>query len=239
MLTSARAVYPSSSCRAPSTYGVLQFSASWPWGQSASSSGPPLEAPSKTPKQSLKQRVNVSDLLTRRAPVSDGSQKQDSGRQRQQQPWLPEAPAVEKPRAVYNAAALAYIGDAIYELYVRRHFLTPPQSMDKYNQQVMALVCCEAQHALLQELLKKRLLTKEELDILRWGKNVEAGHKRAKRRAGTMVYNSASSLETLVGFLYLTNVERLQEVMSQLGFCCENTFVGLATPKQSFLLINP
>ncbi|KAL2611525.1 hypothetical protein R1flu_023217 [Riccia fluitans] len=226
MLTSAGALLPISSCRSYLTSSVLQFSASWPWGQSASSSSPLLEvgqkAPSETLKQPMKQRVNVSHLLKRNPVVSEGERNQASGRQRQQQPWLPEAPVVEKPRAVHNAAALAYIGDAIYELYVRRHFLTPPQSMDKYNQQVMALVCCEAQHSLLQELLKKKVLTEEEKDVLRWGKNIEAGHKRAKRRAGTMVYNSASSLETLIGFLYLTNVRRLEEVMGHLGFGIED-----------------
>ncbi|XP_031372102.1 uncharacterized protein LOC116187500 isoform X1 [Punica granatum] len=44
--------------------------------------------------------------------------------------WLPSPPKVDKPRSVYNAASLAYIGDCIYELYARRHFLFPPLNID-------------------------------------------------------------------------------------------------------------
>lgn len=33
------------------------------------------------------------------------------------QVWLPLPPPVDKPRAKYNAASLAYLGDAIYEVY--------------------------------------------------------------------------------------------------------------------------
>ncbi|KAJ0988012.1 hypothetical protein J5N97_006368 [Dioscorea zingiberensis] len=40
--------------------------------------------------------------------------------------WLPIAPKVKKPRAIYNAASLAYMGDCIYELYARRHFCFLP-----------------------------------------------------------------------------------------------------------------
>ena len=85
--------------------------------------------------------------------------------------WLPTPPKVEKPRTVYNAATLAYIGDCIYEvvlytfslvilircsylncnvscnlqLYARRHFLFPPLSIDEYNERVTSVVRCEAQ----------------------------------------------------------------------------------------------
>ncbi|KAH7420722.1 hypothetical protein KP509_13G019200 [Ceratopteris richardii] len=131
--------------------------------------------------------------------------------------WLPEAPLVLRPRAQYNAASLAYLGDCIFELYVRVHFLSPPQSIDKYNTSVMGVVCCEAQDNLLQTLLKDQFLTEEEKDIVRWGKNVQTNHKKATRRAGAAVYSRASSLETLIGYLYLTNPNRLQEVMDKLG----------------------
>ncbi|KAK1549109.1 hypothetical protein Q3G72_012560 [Acer saccharum] len=59
--------------------------------------------------------------------------------------WLPNAPKVQKPRSVFNAAALAYIGDGIYELYARRHFLFPALSIEEYNDRVTAVVRCEAQ----------------------------------------------------------------------------------------------
>ncbi|KAI3803368.1 hypothetical protein L1987_31519 [Smallanthus sonchifolius] len=132
--------------------------------------------------------------------------------------WMPSAPKVEKPRSTYNAASLAYIGDCVYELYARRHFLFPPLNIEEYNDRVMAVVRCEAQDAMLQKLMNDKVLSEEERDILRWGKNISSSKTRTKKRAGVAVYNRASSLETLVGYLYLTNVKRLEEIMLKLGF---------------------
>ncbi|GMH03752.1 hypothetical protein Nepgr_005591 [Nepenthes gracilis] len=132
--------------------------------------------------------------------------------------WLPRPPMVEKPRSVYNAATLAYIGDCIFELYARRHFLSPALNIEEYNDRVMAVVRCEAQDALLQKLLNDNFLSGEERDVLRWGKNIISAKTKTKKRAGLEVYNSASSLETLVGYLYLTDVKRLEDIMSRLGF---------------------
>ncbi|KAK4838427.1 hypothetical protein QYF36_013631 [Acer negundo] len=102
--------------------------------------------------------------------------------------WLPNAPKVQKPRSVFNAAALAYIGDCIYE------------------------------DTLLQNLLEDDYLSAQERDVLRWGKNVGKSKTKTRRRVGRAVYNRASSLETLIGYLYLTNVNRLEKVMVKLGF---------------------
>ncbi|KAK4747218.1 hypothetical protein SAY87_026255 [Trapa incisa] len=132
--------------------------------------------------------------------------------------WLPSPPRVEKPRSVYNAASLAYIGDCIYELYARRHFLFPPLNIEEYNDHVMSVVRCEAQDELLMTLLADNYLSVEERDILRWGKNASSAKSRTKKRAGVAVYNRASSLETLIGYLYLTNMNRLKDVMLKLGF---------------------
>ncbi|KAJ6711465.1 hypothetical protein OIU79_007830, partial [Salix purpurea] len=116
--------------------------------------------------------------------------------------WLPSPPKVEKPRSVFNAATLAYIGDSIFELYARRHFLFPPLSIEEHNDRVMAVVRCEAQDALLQKLLNDNYLSEEERVVLRWGKNVGSTKTRTKRRVGVAVYNRASSLETLVSIPY-------------------------------------
>uniref|UniRef100_A0ACD5VT86 Uncharacterized protein n=1 Tax=Avena sativa TaxID=4498 RepID=A0ACD5VT86_AVESA len=132
--------------------------------------------------------------------------------------WLPPAPEVKKPRSLYNAASLAYLGDCIYELYARRHFFFPPLSINEYNKRVMDVVKCEAQDLLLNKLLGEDFLTQEERDILRWGRNIVSSKTRTRKRAGIAVYNRASSLETLIGYLYLTNFKRLEQMMFQLGF---------------------
>ncbi|KAB5574332.1 hypothetical protein DKX38_001526 [Salix brachista] len=162
----------------------------------------------------------VSELLKRKTAVV---QEKLDGSYLGYERWLPSPPKVEKPRSVFNAASLAYIGDSIFELYARRHFLFPPLSIEEHNDRVMAVVRCEAQDALLQKLLNDNYLSEEERVVLRWGKNVGSTKTRTKRRVGVAVYNRASSLETLVGFLYLTNVSRLEEVMLKLGFSTDSS----------------
>lgn len=132
--------------------------------------------------------------------------------------WLPPPPEVKKPRSLYSAASLAYLGDCIYELYARRHFFFPPLSINEYNKRVMDVVKCESQDLLLNKLLGEDFLTEEERDILRWGRNIVSSKTRTRKRAGIAVYNRASSLETLIGYLYLTNFKRLEQLMFQLGF---------------------
>ncbi|XP_073146678.1 uncharacterized protein [Henckelia pumila] len=163
--------------------------------------------------------ISISDLLKR--DIYKSGQVEIGGTYLGYETWLPTPPKVEKPRSVFNPALLAYIGDCIYELYARRHFLLPPLDIEEFNNRVMAVVRCEAQDAMLQKLISDDFLSQEERDVLRWGKNIASAKTRTKKRAGVAVYNRASSLETLVGYLYLTNVQRLEEIMQKLGFSSE------------------
>ncbi|XP_010242205.1 PREDICTED: uncharacterized protein LOC104586616 isoform X2 [Nelumbo nucifera] len=116
--------------------------------------------PTTTPT-TLKKNFNVSELLDlKNRDSTEGTEFSDSylGYER----WLPDPPAVKKPRSIYNAASLAYIGDCIYELYARRHFLFPPLNIEEYNDRVTAVVRCEAQDALLKKLLKDDYLSEKE-----------------------------------------------------------------------------
>nr|GEZ52460.1 ribonuclease III domain-containing protein [Tanacetum cinerariifolium] len=181
----------------------------------------PITAPNteQTLKFNLPERnlLSVSALLTRKSPTPAQAVRMEE-KYMGLDTWMPSAPKVEKPRSLYNAASLAYIGDCIYELYARRHFLFPPLNIEEYNDRVMAVVRAEAQDAMLQKLLNDKALSDEERDVLRWGKNISSSKTKTKKRAGVAVYNRASSLETLVGYLYLTNAKRLDEIMLKLGF---------------------
>ncbi|KAL8098888.1 hypothetical protein AgCh_031561 [Apium graveolens] len=172
---------------------------------------PTIPAPSPS---GITTTTSVSDLRTT-APVQ-GKVRETSCMG--YETWLPTPPIVDNPRSIYNAASLAFIGDCIYELYARRHFLFPPLNIEEYNDRVMAVVRCEAQDAMLRKLINEKVLSEEEMDIIRWGKNIGSAAKtRTKKRAGVAVYNRASSFETLIGYLYLTNTKRLEEVMLKLG----------------------
>ncbi|VVA97532.1 unnamed protein product, partial [Arabis nemorensis] len=190
---------------------------------------PPLNPPS--PGIS----ISVADLLKRPASKDKTENEFDDSYMGYER-WSPSPPKLERPRSVFNAASLAFIGDSIYELYARRHFLFPPLSIEDYNDRVRAVVRCEAQYALLKKLVDDDFLTKQERDVLKWGKNIGSVRTRSRRRAGTAVYNKASSLETLIGYLYLTNGKRLEKIMQKLGFSSDSSIeivIEEAKPKPS------
>lgn len=110
-----------------------------------------------------------------------------------------------------SPVALAYIGDAVYELFVRRALLLPPKRIQAYHRQVVDRVRAEQQSGYLQTLLP--LLTDAEKDILRRGRNASP---RGPKRLDSQTYQSATGFEALIGYLYLTNLERLAEILDHI-----------------------
>ena len=111
-----------------------------------------------------------------------------------------------------SPAALAYIGDAVYELYIRTTYLLPSKTAYAYHQMVVAQVRAETQ-ALHLEFLTT-YLTPPELEIVRRGRNAA---NRPPKRVEAEIYGRATSLETLIGYLYLTNFPRLSQLLQKLN----------------------
>nr|WP_238718264.1 ribonuclease III domain-containing protein [Petrachloros mirabilis] len=110
-----------------------------------------------------------------------------------------------------SPSALAYLGDAVYELFIRTQCLFPPSRAANYHQQVVAYVKAETQAYLAQVL--HDTLTDTEQQIFRKGRNA-AG--RGPKRIDLNIYQQATGLETVVGYLYLTDPERLKDLLSQI-----------------------
>lgn len=110
-----------------------------------------------------------------------------------------------------SPTALAYLGDAVYELYVRTFYLLPPKRSHAYHEMVVAQVRAESQARCL--LVLQPYLTSTELEILRRGRNAAAG---GPRRVDPEIYQQATSLETLMGYLYLTDPQRLTQLLAHL-----------------------
>lgn len=111
-----------------------------------------------------------------------------------------------------SPAALAYLGDAVYELYVRALYLLPPKRSHVYHAQVVTRVRAESQAFHL--CLLQPYLTQTEQEILRRGRN--AATNRPKR-VDLKTYQQATSLETLIGYLYITDPDRLFQLLEQLN----------------------
>ncbi|MBR8831020.1 MAG: Mini-ribonuclease 3 [Chroococcopsis gigantea SAG 12.99] len=117
-----------------------------------------------------------------------------------------------EPLAQLSPASLAYIGDAVYELYIRRYYLLPPKRIKDYHERVVAQVRAETQAHFLT--LLEPDLTPTEQEVLRKGRNGATGKPR---RLSAHIYQRATSLETLIGYLYLTDPPRLEFLLSKLS----------------------
>jgi ribonuclease III family protein len=104
--------------------------------------------------------------------------------------------------------ALAFLGDAVYELLVRQAYFMPPKRINDYHKQVVAQVRAEEQANYLARL--EPHLTEAEQEIVRRGRNATP----KSRRADPAIYQQATALETLIGYLYLTDLDRLQVILS-------------------------
>lgn len=116
------------------------------------------------------------------------------------------------PLKQLSPVALAYIGDAVYELYIRSLFLLPPKRIVDYHNSVVTQVKAETQAVYLQHL--EPYLTSAEKEIVRRGRNAVT---TKPRRLSASVYQRASSLETLIGYLYLSDRDRLQDLLTKLN----------------------
>lgn len=110
-----------------------------------------------------------------------------------------------------SPGALAYLGDAVYELYIRRYYLIPPKRIQAYHHQVVSQVRAETQAHHLSQLIP--LLTSAELDLLKRGRNAAAS---GPKRVDPDTYQRATSLETLIGYLYISDLQRLMELLGHL-----------------------
>lgn len=109
-----------------------------------------------------------------------------------------------------NPLLLAYIGDAVYELRVREHLLTSGAvKMNGLHRQAVSLVNAGRQSRLYSQL--EPLLSEEEKDVFRRGRNAHSGHQPPNVSAAG--YRRATGVEALIGWLHLTGEkERLDEI---------------------------
>lgn len=112
-----------------------------------------------------------------------------------------------------SPSSWAYLGDAVYELYIRHFYLIPPKRSQQYHQLVVSQVRAESQARHLRSL--EPYLSSAELEVVRRGRNAAV---KGPKRIDLHTYQLATSLETLVGYLYLTNPQRLSELLGQLDF---------------------
>ena len=112
-----------------------------------------------------------------------------------------------------NGIALAFEGDAVYSMYIRRHLIF--QGLTKPNQlhrEATKYVSAKAQANLISLMLEEGFLTEKEEDIYKRGRNANS-HTKAKN-TDIVTYRMSTGFEAVMGYLHMTEaIDRLEELI--------------------------
>lgn len=110
-----------------------------------------------------------------------------------------------------NTTSLAFLGDAIYEAYVREYLIkTIKAGADKLHRAAVKYVRADAQAGALKLMLGQ--LSEEELGLVKRARNKRNCSK--PKNADPVIYKWATAFEALVGYLYLSEQkDRMEEIV--------------------------
>lgn len=112
-----------------------------------------------------------------------------------------------------NPLVMAYMGDTVYERYVREFLIRKGLcKIGELQKSSLDYVSAKSQRKHLERMIENGFLTEEEVDIVKWGRNA----KGAKSKSSDIVtYRLATGLEALIGKLYFDSKhERIAQIMA-------------------------
>lgn len=110
-----------------------------------------------------------------------------------------------------NPLVLAYVGDSVYDTFVRTLLVSGGYGhVSKLHKMSIEFVKAKAQADILGKI--NELLTPDEQDVVRRGRNTKSG--TVPKNADISDYRYATGFEALIGYLYLTGrIDRLMEII--------------------------
>ena len=112
-----------------------------------------------------------------------------------------------------NIQVLALLGDAIYSLYIREELIKLGYNdIEKIQKKQVEYVSAKGEVKVLNYLTDNNLLTEEELDIVKRGRNYK--NNSHPKNTDIITYKLSTGFESLLGDLYLNNTERLYEILN-------------------------
>lgn len=113
-----------------------------------------------------------------------------------------------------NSLALAYLGDSIYEIYVRKYLIDKGiLKVNELQKEAVKYVSANSQAMFLRKMIDNNFLTNQELQIVLTARNHKNNHK--PRNCDIITYKYATGLEALIGYLHLNNERgRIDEIMA-------------------------
>lgn len=114
----------------------------------------------------------------------------------------------------YNVLTLAYIGDAVYEIYVRKYLIEKGVvKVKELQNKAVEYVSARSQAKFLKEMLNNNFFTEEELEIIYRARNNKG--KSHPKNTDILTYKHATALEAIIGYFYLDNQnKRLEDTIN-------------------------
>ena len=114
-----------------------------------------------------------------------------------------------------NSLALAYMGDAVYEKYIRHHLLLKGAvKPNLLHRAATKFVSAKAQSKVIHSLLEDGVLSEEEQGVVRRGRNAKSGS--VPKNTDVQTYRYSTAFEALIGYLFLSErKERMEELIAQ------------------------
>lgn len=114
----------------------------------------------------------------------------------------------------YSSNSLSFIGDAVYTLHVREHFIESKyQQSNKLQYLCNKMNSARGQMEAFDYLKGIGFFSEEELGVFKRGRN---NIRHIPKNGDKHSYEVASGLEAVVGYLYMTNKKRLEELFSEI-----------------------
>ena len=112
-----------------------------------------------------------------------------------------------------NNLVLAYLGDAVYELWIREYLIS--KGLNKVNDlqvESMKYVSAKSQAYHLNRLILNKIINDDELEIVKRGRNMKS---HGKSNVDIITYKKSTGLECLIGTLKMNNnLKRIDEIMN-------------------------
>lgn len=122
-------------------------------------------------------------------------------------------PIDNRQAAMQNPLVLAFIGDGVFELFVRTLLMKEPKKVAKMHREAAGIVCAKGQAQIAEKI--SSLFNQEEEGVFRRGRNTN--QKTMAKNATVSDYRNATGFEALMGYLYLSGQkERLQIYFSEI-----------------------
>ena len=115
-----------------------------------------------------------------------------------------------------NVITLAYLGDAIYEIYIREKLIEQGIiKVEELQKEATKYVSAKGQAAILTNLLENNILTNEEIEVVKRGRNYKRNSH--PKHTDIITYKLSTGFESLIGYLYLSkNIKRLDELLNSI-----------------------